>query len=144
GLAPGKPRRQLAAACARRGAGGRRRPDARHQRHLRRPPPPVPGTLMRRWVLALLLGALPASTLAQSFSAGGFLKLHALSGDLSESRELRGDQELFIPHLPPAATELRDDELNVHARASRLWLRASKLPTPLGEAEVLVEADLFK
>jgi hypothetical protein len=99
--------------------------------------------------LGLLLPAGPALGAAPDpstrFSAGGFFKLHAQLGDHSASRDLRGDQELFIPQLAltprPAADKNRT---HVHARSSRLWLRLQQTDTRWGAVEAFAEADLLK
>lgn len=78
-------------------------------------------------------------------STGGFFKLHGLLGEISPGRELRGDQELFIPQVPLAASPDDDDSrMHLHARASRLWLRLQQQGTALGELELFAEADWFK
>jgi hypothetical protein len=91
--------------------------------------------------VVLMPGRLPAQT---DFSAGGFLKLHGIQGDLQDIPGLRGDQELFIPHVPvsPGATSTTS-ATNFHARTSRLWLRASRQTDHIGKIEVMVEGDLF-
>lgn len=101
------------------------------------------------WTLGLLLAG--ASALAATapdtplFSAGGFLKVHGLLGDISAGRDLRGDQELFIPQLPVAARPDADDRrTHLHARASRLWLRLQHDGSRLGTLELFAEADWFK
>jgi hypothetical protein len=92
---------------------------------------------------AAVLAATPDAT--RVLSAGGFIKLHGLLGDISPGRELRGDQELFVPQIPLTAVPDEDDRrTHLHARASRLWLRLQQPDTALGDVEVFAEADWFK
>lgn len=104
-----------------------------------------------RLLLALILLFSGSSALSATaadtplFSSGGFLKVHGLLGDISAGRDLRGDQELFIPQLPVAARPDADDQrTHVHARASRLWLRLQHDDSRFGSLELFAEADWFK
>jgi len=82
---------------------------------------------------------------AVDFSAGGFLKVHGLLGDIGAGRDLWGDQELYIPQIPLTTRPAGDsNRTHLHARASRLWLQARSNDSSLGPVEVLVEGDLFK
>jgi hypothetical protein len=79
------------------------------------------------------------------FSAGGFFKLHGMIGDISAGRDLRSDQDLYIPQLPVAARPGDDDDrTHLHARTSRLWLRLQHNGPQLGPFELFAEADWLK
>lgn len=77
-------------------------------------------------------------------SAGGFLKVHGLVGDISSDEHLRGNQELWIPHIPVEPDNTDSSRGTLQARNSRLWLRARGPDTPLGRMEILVEGDLME
>lgn len=88
------------------------------------------------------VGAEPSSL---QWSAGGFLKVHALLGDIGASRDLRSDQELFIPQIPVTARPAGDSRRHhLHARASRLWLRLQTETSPVGAIELFAEGDWFQ
>jgi hypothetical protein len=87
---------------------------------------------------------LSGAVMAQpGFSGGGFFKLHAMTGDIRSSSGYRGDQELYIPHIPVSPASVTANHTNVHVRTSRLWLRVMKPDTPVGHVEFMVEGDLF-
>ena len=94
----------------------------------------------------VMLCFLYSPVFAQSgFSAGGFLKLHGMLGDITSNTDQRGDYELFVPHIPvPGGNPGNETNSNWHARTSRLWLRAVQSDTPVGNIELMVEGDLFK
>ncbi len=110
----------------------------------------MPARRARHCLLSLLLAAggslgSAGAHAAVDFSTGGFLKVHGLAGNISASRELRGDQELFIPQVPLAARAYdSDSRTHLHARASRLWLRLQQPDSALGNLELFAEADWFK
>ncbi len=75
-------------------------------------------------------------------SMGGFFRLQLLAGGITPDRNRSGDSELWIPDIPVAGRSASNwQRLNVHARESRVWLRAVQ-STALGELEALVEGDL--
>lgn len=97
-------------------------------------------------VTALLaLGFGPETAAGAEFpelSVGGFARFHLLAGDISSARDRAGDSELWVPDIPVSGKPgLIRHRVNAHARESRFWVRAVQ-KTPLGELEVLVEADL--
>ena len=107
-----------------------------------------------RWLLsATLLCFCTASALAADrplalneteFSAGGFLKLHLLRGDITSAHQSRrGDQQLHIPHIPLDSWAEGDrDRSTLHAKDTRFWIRSVTPGNLLGNVELLYEADL--
>ncbi|MEE4279475.1 MAG: DcaP family trimeric outer membrane transporter [Halieaceae bacterium] len=77
------------------------------------------------------------------FSAGGFVKVKWLIGDISESRDTGLDHRLVIPAIP--VTDRPDSDkyrMNFHAQDTRFWGRAVQ-ETGLGQLEFYLEADLL-
>lgn len=113
---------------------------------------PAIGTL--RWLRrATLLWFCTAPALASDqplalaeteLSAGGFLKLHLLRGDISSARQSRrGDQQLHIPHIPLSSWAEGDrDRSALHAKDTRFWIRSVTPGNLLGNVELLYEIDL--
>jgi len=92
--------------------------------------------------LALLLCLALTATASQAdtrITSGGFLRLHLFNGGVSDSGRLRGDQQLFIPHINEGTASRGGTVLD--ARESRFWLRGTRT-TDIGQIEALYEADL--
>jgi hypothetical protein len=97
-------------------------------------------------IMAVFAGSLvlPHRLQAQpEFTGGGFFKLHAITGDLQDIAGYRGNQELFVPHIPVVPDSNKTNHAILHARTSRLWLRARQRDTAIGNVEFMVEGDLF-
>jgi len=79
-----------------------------------------------------------------SVTLGGYVKFDAIFSDRSAGVGSTGDQELEPASIPvgPSAGANERNQVKLHARQSRLFVRTSK-PTDLGELGSYVEVDFF-
>lgn len=98
--------------------------------------------------LALLLVLSPAHAADGSgidgtrLSMGGFARLHALLGDVSDGAGRSGDQKLYVPHIPVTGRPDSDRWRGTyHAKDSRIWFR-TQTPADDSGLETLFEFDL--
>ncbi|MGM0632526.1 MAG: DcaP family trimeric outer membrane transporter [Pseudomonadota bacterium] len=96
----------------------------------------------------LTLVSLPALAAEESgiedtrLTMGGFVRLHALLGDVSDGAGKSGDQKLYVPHIPVTGRPDSDRWRGTfHAKDSRIWFR-SRTPAGGSELETLFEFDL--
>lgn len=95
-------------------------------------------------VLAMVAAAAttPARAELPALSVGGFGRMDVLLGDISDSRDLPGDNLLHVPNIPVSGqASLESSRANAHLKNSRAWVRAVA-ETGLGTVEAYVEGDM--
>lgn len=77
-----------------------------------------------------------------SLGFGGFVKTDVIYSSVSAGRDKLGDQRSIYSQIPLEKSPGEHDQINFHAKESRLWLR-SFTPSAWGDINVFLELDFF-